>query len=381
MIETLKGPTERTVPGERSQWWLAAALRSMPDAIIVMDTNRHVVAVNAAAERMTGASPCLGHTLSDVLPFVDDRAGESIEAAIAKVLSSGEAVALEEHAVGRGDDGVERFVDGHAAPIQDGAKTIGVVLSFRDASRHRQERAEMSKQLGQLSDALRLQEQLVAILGHDLRNPLGSIVLSAQLLLRPGREASASAARRILHGGRRMSRMIEQLLDFSRMRSLGGIPVRRGPTNLGVIGRELLDTLTLGYERRALTVDFGGDLEGEWDTERLRSVVSTLLSNALEHGDRNGSIALRIDGNDEDTVVLSVTNSGEVPPSIYPELFDPVRSLRQPRRRAQGLGLGLYIGQGIVRSHGGTLTVDSTGGRTVVTVRLPRKCATRTPRA
>lgn len=229
-------------------------------------------------------------------------------------------------------------------------------------------------------------ELFLATLGHDLRAPLNAIMLSAQLLERSNQldEENAQIASRMTVFGNTMTSMIYDLLDFTRTRLGGGIPVTLAPVDLGVLCRGVLDEFGAAHADRAVRFTSDGDISGEWDAARLRQVLSNLVANALEHGDPGGEIEIAATSAGPD-VLLTVRNQGPpIPSSALPTLFDPfVRAsttLRSEKRR--GVGLGLYISREIVTAHAGRIVVatsESTG--TLFSVRLPRKPPAETPGA
>jgi PAS domain S-box-containing protein len=379
MTETSKAQVRRFAMEQGQADWLARALHSIPEAVIVTDALCRVVAINSAAEELLGGASCVGKPVAQVLELRDRASGEPVEVPVAEAMASGASIALEEHAVFMGKDGSELFLQGRVSPLREGSRIIGTVLSIHNATQQRVQEAVMAKLLQRQQQNLQRLHALVGDLGHELKNPLGSIVLSAQVLLRSGGDASTSSARRILNSGRRMAKMIDQLVDFARLKTKSDLPLRPRSTNIGDICRELLEELTQDHPECALTTDFGGTLDGEWDTERLRQAISILLGNALEHSVREGRVTVRLDGG-ERGVVLSIENNGELPPWMQSSPFEPVSSTQRRRKKAQGLGLGLYISHEIVRLHGGTLTANSGGGRTVMVMRLPRESTPFLPR-
>jgi signal transduction histidine kinase len=112
-----------------------------------------------------------------------------------------------------------------------------------------------------------------------------------------------------------------------------------------------------------------GDTSGSWDPDRLLQVIANLIGNAVQHGDRDAPIGVRVCGTDPSTVVLEVSNAGEFPPDLAGSLFTPFAASSASTR---GTGLGLYIVDQIVKAHGGTVRGDSCHGRTTFTVRVPR---------
>jgi len=222
-------------------------------------------------------------------------------------------------------------------------------------------------------------ELFLATLGHDLRAPLNAMVLSAEVLARSGQldDENTQIASRMAGFGHVMSRMIHDLLDFTRTRLGAGMPLSVAPVDLESLCDEVLDEFRAAYPDRTLHFASAGDLSGQWDAARLRQVLSNLVGNAIEHGDERGAIEVAARG-EGSAVLLTVTNRGPViASSTLPTLFDPfvrVASMPSSNTRGGGIGLGLYIARQIVIAHGGTIAVASseeTG--TVFTVRLPRQ--------
>jgi len=232
------------------------------------------------------------------------------------------------------------------------------------------------------SGMVRTRDQFIGILAHDLRTPLGAISMSAEYLMRL-EEQPASSLRSIAMVQRscsRIQRMLDDLLDFTRTRIGGALPVNPEPVNLGNICQQALAELSALHMDEEIRWTSDGDLAGEWDAARLAQLITNLLENAIEHGRRGAAIGLstRADGDD---VYIVVSNEGEpIPDSELDRLFDPLtRRSRQtgPRRAGAGLGLGLFIARQIVLSHGGNISVASDATATSFTVRLPRVWASR----
>jgi two-component system, sensor histidine kinase and response regulator len=238
---------------------------------------------------------------------------------------------------------------------------------------HRQKQ-QLARELREKTETLRLNEMLTAVLSHDLRSPLNAVLTSAVLIQRRSTEQPVKdTANRILSSGKRMSRMIEDMLDMARARLAGGIPLKREPADLGALIDRVVSEIQAAYPDRRIAVEQAGNLSGDWDGERLAQVASNLLGNALQHGDENGVVQVMVDGTSTDAVVIKVENSGTIPPDLLPQLFDPFRGAQRQTGRTEGLGLGLYIVQQIVIAHGGNVDVQSGGGdRTTFVVRIPR---------
>jgi PAS domain S-box-containing protein len=224
----------------------------------------------------------------------------------------------------------------------------------------------------QRDDRLRFAEQFVAILGHDLRNPLHAITIAASFLRNESRGQSKPAAR-ILASAGRIENMVTQLLDLTRARIGGGIAVERRPAVLDDIVANVVDELAHTHPGREIRCSFGLPVHGEWDGERLGQVVSNLVANALQHGAPSAPVDVRLATRGA-SAVLEVHNSGPaIPPDLRAALFEPYRRGPAKGRKVRGLGLGLYITRQIVLAHGGDVAVKSSEGGTTFTVTLPRR--------
>lgn len=240
---------------------------------------------------------------------------------------------------------------------------------------HRQKQ-QLARELQERTETLRLNEMFIAVLGHDLRNPLHAMMLSAHGIHRVSTEEKVKqAATRIVSSGNRMSRMIEDLLDLARGRLAGGIQIVREPLDLaGVVGRVVRESQAAMPGRAIEVRQQGSDFGGEWDGGRLAQVASNLISNALQYGDPAEPVCVELDGRDPEWVEMVVSNAGNIPAELLPHLFDPFRGRSGPGRRSDGLGLGLYIVKELVVAHEGRVDVTSNpGDRTRFTIRLPRR--------
>jgi sigma-B regulation protein RsbU (phosphoserine phosphatase) len=216
-----------------------------------------------------------------------------------------------------------------------------------------------------------LREQFIAVLGHDLRNPLGAIAGAAALL-----EASSLSTRDanlvdIIKGSAaRMGELIENVMDFARGRLGGGIALNREPIFLEPVLRHVVDELRTSWPGREIKTEFRLLESIDCDAPRISQILSNLLANALTHGSAEGTIFVRA-CLDRDMFELSVSNSGRViPPETLQRLFQPFT--REDVRSSQnGLGLGLYIASQIAKAHDGELAVTSTEEETRFTFCMP----------
>ena len=222
-------------------------------------------------------------------------------------------------------------------------------------------------------------EMFIAILGHDLRTPLGAVIMSSQLMLESHEldEPDASLADGIARSAMRMNEMVGDLLDLTSSRLGSGIPIEREEMDLAQTAQDAIDEMAAAHPESNLTLKVSGDMHGRWDSSRISQVLSNLLSNAVQHGIANMPINVTLRG-EADNIVLKVHNCGPaIPVSDLHGLFKPLKRLKsgQPATRgSSNLGLGLYIAERIVTAHGGHIDVHSavdTG--TTFTVRLPRR--------
>jgi signal transduction histidine kinase len=259
--------------------------------------------------------------------------------------------------------------------VRDGRDQLrGFAKVTRDLTERMRSEGELAVEARRRLEAenqTRFAEMFIGILGHDLRNPLNAISIGAALIKRKG-IAEVRVLDRILQSSERMSNMVGQLLDLTRTRLAGGIPIERTPAGLRTVVAGAIEELQLVYRDRDIRLEAGGEVDGLWDTDRLAQVVSNLVGNALEHGAPDKPVVVRLSAAD-DIVRLSVHSLGPpIPPDALAMIFDPYRRTTARSGRSKGLGLGLFITQQIVLAHGGRLDCRSTDeDGTTLTVLLP----------
>jgi two-component system, NtrC family, sensor kinase len=249
----------------------------------------------------------------------------------------------------------ERWFEVRAFPHED-----GVSAHLRDVTERRRSQE--------------VQQHLAGIVGHDLRTPLATIMVSASAVLRdPGlSERHRRALTRVESGARRMSRLIDDLLDYSRARLGRGLPIRPTPADMDVICREALDAVRVAHPERNFLYRLEGDGAGSWDPERIHQVLLNLLTNAARYGAEGTDVTLSWRGTPE-RKVISVHNQGEpIAPALREHIFEPFERGDPSGTRWGGVGLGLYIVKQIVAAHGGSVAVRSEAGAgTTFEVTLP----------
>jgi Signal transduction histidine kinase len=222
-------------------------------------------------------------------------------------------------------------------------------------------------------------EMFLAILGHDLRTPLGAVMMSAEFMLETKelKEPHLTLTSRIASSSKRMNQMIGALLDFTRSRLGGGIPIERAKMNMGKAVHDVVDEMAAAHPDRTIKVDARGGLEGEWDCARMGQVLTNLIGNALEYSSVGTNATVDVQGDDKE-VAIAIHNRGTpIPPDQLNGIFNPMK--RTEMNAAGGgssgnLGLGLYIAERIVNAHKGRIDVESSEeAGTTFTVHLPRR--------
>lgn len=305
---------------------LQAILQSIPDALYVGDAdgirlantpalemlgfqsleelNQNVALLN---ERLQNHSAEDGHRLApEEEPFMPAFRGQ---ATILEVRS---------RHLRTGRDVVVRCA---AAPVRIGEDIVGAVAVNTDITERKRIEAG-------LRQAAEFRERLLGIVSHDLRNPLNAILLSAGALMRSDCvvQQHLKAVRRIAVSAERMQRMIADLLDFTRGRLGGGIPISPRPAHLRSICQQVLEELEVGHPQRRLRLSITGEhFQGEWDADRLAQLLGNLGKNALDYSPEEEPVdfVLRDEGN---AVRVDIHNGGApIPGDLLPRIFEPFR--------------------------------------------------------
>ena len=360
------------IEAERAR--LAAVLDQLPVGVILAEAPEgRLVMGNRQVETIMGLPFIQAEHVGEYSAYpgyhADGRPYAPEEWPLARSLLNGEVVQGEEVEIRR-PDGPRVNILSSSAPLRDRSGRISAaVVTFVDVTELR--RAESAAR-----QAAEFGEKLIGIVSHDLRNPLNAIHLSVTQLLHSetlsAREQRMAA--RIAKSTDRMKRMIEELLDFTRGRIGGGIPIEPKPGDLRAVLRQGVEELEAAWPERTLSLKVEpGRYEGAWDADRLVQVVSNLGVNALQYSPSDAPVHFSLrDGGQ--SVVLEVHNAGNpIPPDALPHLFDP---FRRASSEGGGLGLGLYIVEQVVKGHGGHIEVVSTSEagttfRVVLPVRQP----------
>lgn len=193
-------------------------------------------------------------------------------------------------------------------------------------------------------------------------------------------ERIADSARRTLH-------MVGDLLDFTRSRLGGGIPVVRAELNLGRVVRDVIDEISAAHPESRIQVDTRGEQRGEWDQSRISQALGNLIGNAVQHSADGTGVTVELRGDNEQVVVAVHNYGAAIPADRLNGIFNPMKAREFPREASDrgptgSLGLGLYIAERIVSAHEGRIEVESSeASGTTFTVHLPRRAERKAHRA
>jgi sigma-B regulation protein RsbU (phosphoserine phosphatase) len=293
------------------------------------------------------------------------------EVALDLITEKGERLAVIANATERRDaEGRAIFTRITLLKATDRRRYERQLLDARDQSRSAEAAAQISLQNERETSELR--EQFIAVLGHDLRNPLASISAGARILLRTSKnEAETRVLRMMETTVVRMSGLIDDILDFARGRLGGGITLSRNAERpLEPVLRQVVDELRAAMPDRVIESDFQIADPVNCDRSRIGQLVSNLLGNALTHGASDKPVGV-FASTDHGAFELWVANAGDpIPEAAMDQLFQPFFR-GQVRTNLQGLGLGLHIASEIAKAHEGTLTVKSSADETRFTFIMP----------
>ena len=234
----------------------------------------------------------------------------------------------------------------------------------------------LAESIGFFSEQVeRSRNLLLGMLGHDMRNPLNAIQMTASYLaaLNAGAEVS-EAAFRLIRSGASINALLDDLVDFNRTKLGLGINITLANVDLAKVFADEVEQLRGAHPGHRLELEVIGDTRGLWDGLRLQQLLRNLVSNAIKYGEADAPVRVVLTGEEAD-VGIEVVNSGPaIDQSALDQIFDPLkRGSVQRHDTYDGLGLGLYIVREVARAHGGEVDVRSDKGKTVFAVRLPRR--------
>jgi len=354
----------RAAETERSlRTWLQAIIDQLPNGVIIIDEHAQVKAMNRAVREM--ALPHAKHVDpwgNPALFDIRDREGQPVpvdELPIIRALQTGETVRRGDLLL-RQDDGTMLPVEAAAGPVRDERGRItGAVVVVTDISERR--------------ETERMREEWIAVVAHDLRQPLNTILLwTDRLALLVKDERPRAAIERVRSGAWRLNRMIHDLLDAARLQA-NQLSVDQRTVDAVELARVTIDNAQLSNPDAKIRL-IAPEHELVWaDGDRIQQVLANLLSNALKYGSPDTPVRIEIT-NREPMVEIAVVNDGpEISAEERARLFSRFSRTRQARSaKIPGIGLVLYICKGLVEAHGGTIHVESGDGTVAFRFTLPR---------
>ncbi len=365
----------------RQKEWLRVTLLSIGDAVIATDAHGKVELMNSVAQALTGwdDQSAIGRPLSEIFRIENEDTRQPVQSPVDRVLREGITVGLANHTVLISRSGQEWPIDDSAAPIRDeNGALLGAVLVFHEISDRRQLEGVASERLDQLAESNKRKDEFLAMLAHELRNPLSPILSAAAVLQRletsPTVQRTAAVVER---QAKHMSRMIDDLLDVSRI-TRGKIELHKQTVDLTETVNHVIEATQPLLKQRnhrfealipaALPHVFA-------DPTRMEQVIANLLNNAAKFTPEGGLIRIEA-GADSGRVFVRVRDFGiGISPDLQPRIFDLFAQGDTTLHRTQaGLGIGLTIVKQLVELHGGSVTCSSegTGAGSTFEIQLPQ---------
>ena len=363
------------------RYLLNSLLRTVPDAIYFKDARGRFIRFNhAMAERVGFRDPAeaIGKTALD-LP--DHAAGLAMHREDEAVIRSGQPqhYRLERRTTA---DGTEAWDMVTRLPLIDRSNAVvGVIAIFRDVT-------EQVRAKAKIDEEVRRRDQFLAMLSHELRNPLG-VVVSATAMLKAVESQNGVKARTVEileRQSRQMARLLDDLLEVSRV-TQNKIELRRGVVDLRQIATDAVDAVRSQTEEKGLALEVDVDREPLsvfGDPARLQQIQINLLNNAVKYTPRGGTVSVWA-GRDDNQAVIRVKDTGNgIPPQMLDSVFDLFVQAKHTLDHAEGgLGVGLTLVRALVEMHGGTVSAysDGDGAGSEFAVRLPLTTLAKSPDA
>lgn len=351
---------------------LSAVLQSITEGVIVLDINHRIYLYNDSVLRMLGlsAKDLDGKLFSEILDIRDEATDESRSSIIDKAFQ-GEVITSHVGSVLKRKDGKDLPVSESASPIFNDQKQVQrVVIVIRDATEQRK------------IDKMR--SEFVSVVSHQLRTPLTSINWYVELLTDPDastnlNDAQRESLQRIGEGNQRMIRLINDLLNVSRIETGRNFTITPEQTNYVQLIKEVIDEQQIIAEKKGMKINFDQkgitDITLNIDKEKIRQVIMNLLSNAVKYSHPNTDVLMRF-GKDEKYIYLDIIDNGiGIPEEQQVRVFEKFfRADNAVTQQTEGTGLGMYIGQSIARAHDGDVTFYSKQNEgSTFTLKLPLK--------
>jgi two-component system CheB/CheR fusion protein len=351
------------------RYLLNSLLVNVPDAIYFKDARGQFIRANQAMATRLGLEEPKSLEGKSAFELPDQAAALALHKQDEAVLRTGRAqhYELEKRIALDGSDGWDLVT---RLPLTDGDDhVVGIIVIFRDVT-------EQKASEERIKEDVRLRDEFLAMLSHELRNPLGAIVSATALLRRGDANPPGRLIELLDRQSKQMSRLLDDLLEAARV-TQNKIELRKTNVELGALTREAADAVRDLMDSRGVGFVVEIDtapLTVEGDPARLQQIEVNLLTNAAKYTPRGGHVWLHV-GRDSDTAVIRVRDDGAgIAPDMLDSVFDLfVQSARTLDRSAGGLGVGLTLVRSLVSMHGGTVTAasDGVGKGSELTVRIP----------
>lgn len=348
---------------------LRVTLTGIGDAVIATDIDGRITLLNPVAEKQTGwsSAEALGKHLTEVFRIINEETRQPVANPIEKVIREGIIVGLANHTLLIRKDGTEVPIDDSGAPICNASGTIvGAVLVFHDVSERHQLDKQSKARSQELEEEHRRKDEFLAMLGHELRNPLAPIKAALQLQELPNstEETRVRAQQILKRQVDHLARLVDELLDVARITS-GKITLKNERLEVASIvyrAAELCEPLI--HERaQQLTLELtANQVYVNGDLQRLTQVLGNIVNNAAKYTQHGGAIHISVIEADGCVEIVVVDNGIGMLPSVMSRIFDAFsQSKRSLARSEGGLGVGLTLARRLVEQHGGTVTAASEG--------------------
>ena len=373
---------------EQLEFW-RVALASIGDGVIVTDAARQVIFINHEAELLTGWSgnAAAGRPLADIFVIIHEGTRKAVEGPADRAMADRTAVRLVNHAALASRDGRVRPIDACAAPIlaADGP-VVGAVLVFRDAAERRRVETERARVLAEERTARtaaervnRTKDEFLAMLAHELRNPLAAILNGVATLDRIGMVSPDAVRVRgiVRRQTEHLAGVLEELLDVARI-GQRKIELQRQLLDMRSVVQQAFEADHHRFEarrQRAVVTRSSEPVIVLGDPVRLQQIVSNLLTNAAKYTPPDGVVTITVAVEDNDAVVRVRDTGIGIPSERLDEIFDLFTQVATPKGRAEsGLGIGLALAKQLTELHGGSITAlsEGPGKGSEFILRLPR---------
>lgn len=341
---------------------------------VITDGNGKITRINQCAANWLNANPdqFIGKRFSEILSIGGRIYFETHLWPLLRIQGEFDEVSIQLKDTGKGR--IPVFINGYERKDENNNPIFLRFTLFQARDRRLyEENLQIAKKLAETNlnveqEQAVIREQFIAVLGHDLRNPLGGIMSAAQLLTRSELSERDKKLMNIVHSSsKRMYEMINNIMDLARGRLGGGISINPSVVDLEELLNEVSDELKVSYPERVIESHFDVNNTVECDPGRISQLVSNLLANAITHGSSDAPIELHAETNNQSWKISVINKGKQISQEALKNLFHPFHR-EGTESNHNGLGLGLYISSEIAKAHHGILSVTSDQDETCFTL-------------